>query len=116
MTGVPQKPNLFQRACGSFLGIPPRAVADGPERERDVVQGGQVREQVELLKNHPYLPPELERAPAPRRSLPVDARSVFDPADADRPLRRFLEQIDRPEERRLARPGRAEHDNVLAAV
>ena len=53
----------------------------------------------------------------PRFSLAAaEPRPVLDAEHADRSLARLLEQVDRAQQRRLARAGRAEDDDVLAGV
>ena len=79
----------------------------------DVVEGAEVREQVELLEHHADGAAQLDRPAAPRL-LAGQPGAVLGAVDLHRARRRRLEEVDRAQERRLARPGRAEHDDVLA--
>ena len=60
-----QEAHLLERARRAFFGLVAAHALRRPERERDVAERRQVREEVELLEHHPDLPPELDRA-APR--------------------------------------------------
>ena len=74
-----------------------------------------MREEVELLEDHADVAAQLERPAALARSR-RQARPVLDAEHAHRALGRLLEQVDRAQQRRLARAGRAEDDDVLAGV
>ena len=83
--------------------------ADLDRAERDVLEHGLVGEQVERLEDHA----DVGSAAGPAPCLP--------PAAACRRLRSLpeldrLEPVDRPAQRRLARAGRADHDDDLAVV
>ena len=47
------EPDLRQQHVRARLGLAAAELADASRRERDVVEHGQVREQVELLEDHP---------------------------------------------------------------
>jgi hypothetical protein len=74
-----------------------------------------VREEVELLKDHADVPAQLQRPAALHLDTP-EAGPVLDPEHAHRSFARLLQQVDRAQQRRLARPGRAEDHDVLARV
>ena len=74
----------------------------------DVAHHGHVWKQVELLKHHPHLLPQL-----------IDLAQVLhhrDPLDDDIPLRRDLEEVDAAQEGGFAAAGRADHADTLALV
>ena len=61
------QPHLRQQLVGARLGVLAAHLADAPRRERDVVQHRQVREQVELLEDHPDPLPDARDVGATRR-------------------------------------------------
>ena len=79
-----------------------------PRCERDVVEHGQVREQVELLEHHARLPADV-----------LDVAEVvgeLDAVDDDATRVVLFEPVDAPDHRRLAGTGRTDdNDHLLAA-
>src|SRR5262249_39327649 len=71
-------------------------------RERDLLEGAEVREQRKSLENHRHLPA------LGRDQHPAGARRGL-ARDGDVPCRRRLEPRDQPQQRRLAAPRSAEH-------
>ena len=76
--------------------------------EHDVVQGVEVREQVELLEHHAHALAHLVDIHLGRG----DVLALED----DLAARGLLEAVQAAQHGRLARSGRAEHDNHLAAA
>ena len=78
-----------------------------PRRQRDVGQRGHVREQVERLEHHAH---RLPRAASASIARVADVAAV----EQDLAVVDVLEQVDAPQQRRLARPGRADqHDDLV---
>ena len=74
-----------------------------------------MREEVELLEDHADVPAELQRA-ATLLLAPADTWAVLDAEHANRSLVGLLEEVDRAQQRRLARAGRPEDDDVLPGM
>ena len=76
--------------------------------DRQVAQHGEMREEVEALEDHPD-------PPAGGVDVDVGVGHLV-VADDDPTGRRGLEHVDAPQQRRLARPRRADHAHDLAGV
>src|SRR5690606_10970434 len=74
----------------------------------DVLEDRLVREEVEGLEDHPDVRSKLGQLLALLRE--------GDPIDGDGAAPDGLESVDRPDQRRLTRSGRADHDHDLALV
>ena len=61
------EPDLGEQLVRTLLGLRPRLLADPPRREREVVDHGQVREQVELLEDDPDPLPDASTRVRPSR-------------------------------------------------
>ena len=79
-----------------------------------VLERRHVREEIELLEDHPGVGPQtpdlLPLAAGPMSSFEPD------PRDLDHAVRRVLQEVDAPKERRLARSRPAEDHDDLAGV
>ena len=92
---------------GPLAARPAGLAADLDRAERDVVEHGLVREQVERLEHHA----DLAAQPGQRPALGGQRLAVEeDRAGIDR-----LQPVDRPAQRGLARTGRADDDHDLTA-
>jgi hypothetical protein len=88
------QPDLHQLDGGSLAGV---ALADPlrpAQADGDVVERAEVREQVELLEDHPHLAAQFDHRAA-TLGLAVEARAVLGPEHPDRTRRWLLEQVDR---------------------
>ena len=90
-----------------LLGLRLLQLAHVARRERDVVEHGQVREQVELLEHHPGLTAHLLDV--------ADVARELDPVDDDPSAVVLLEPVDAADHRRLPRARRPDHDHDLLA-
>src|SRR5690606_20748073 len=100
--------DALQIAPRGRLRLLPADAADLHRREDAVPQHGHVREQVELLEDHPDLAADgVDVPPASRQLDAVDD----DPAFLDR-----LELVEAPDQGGLARSRRPADDDALAAA
>ena len=67
LLGLRLEPDLREQHVGAGLGVLATELANAPRRERHVVQHRQMREQVELLEDHPDPLPDTptRRCPSP---------------------------------------------------
>jgi hypothetical protein len=87
--------------------LPGGLALDLDRPERDVLDHGAVREQVELLEDHPDL--------RPQRGYPLAGTGHRAPVEQDLALVDLLERVDAAEHRRLARAGGpGDHDRLAA--
>jgi hypothetical protein len=101
-----REPDLGERGPGDLDRLVLLAALDLLLRDGEVAQHRHVREQVELLEDHPDARPQL-----------VDVRvGVGDllALDEDLPARRGLEHVDAAQEGRLPGPGRTDDADHLA--
>src|SRR5271167_4368246 len=91
-----------------LLGLLPRRFAHPDRGEGQVLQHGQVREQVELLEHHADL--------AADRLDVLDVRSQLDPGDDDLALLMLFQPVDAADHRRFARARRPTDDDALAPL
>ena len=85
-----------------------RQLAHLARRQRDVVEHGEVREEVELLEHHPRLAADLLDV--------ADVVGQLDAVDDDAARVVLLEAVDAADHRRLARARRADDDDDLLAA
>src|SRR5439155_25968196 len=100
--------HAFQQVARGLLGALARPLAHVQRRERNVLEDGQVREQVELLEDHAHF-----------RTDGLDVADVAGQLDAvnnDLPALVLFEAVDGADEGGLARAGWAEDDDHLAAL
>ena len=88
------------------FGLGARRAADAAGRERDVLERGEVREEVELLEHHADLAADGVEVP--------HAVAQLDPVHHDAPGVVLLEAVQRPQERGLPRAGGADDHGHLA--
>src|SRR5690606_29384193 len=106
------EPDPGEQLAGLGLDVLTASPLRGDGRLDDVLERGEVREQVEALEDEPDLGalPEdlalLELAQGAALAAVPDELAV----DGDEALVDLLQVVDRAQERRLARAGRAEHD------
>ena len=108
LAGLLREPDDVEELARAQLGLGPGELPDPPRREREVVDHGQVREEVELLEDDPDPLPD-------RRDVDAVARDLLaleeDAARLDR-----LEEVDAPQQRALAAAARADHHEDLARL
>ena len=100
--------HLLQQLHRLELRFPFRQTPDVSGRERDVVEHGEVREQVEALEHHAGLAAHV-----------LDVAEVvgeLDAADDDATGVVFFETVDAPDHRRLARTRRTDDNDYLLAA
>src|SRR3954447_21011096 len=97
-----------EQLAGAALGLGLRLLADLDRAERHVLEHRLVREEVEALEHH------ADVAAQPGQLLALLGQQL--PVDGDLAGVDPLEPVDRAAQRRLARPGRADDDDHLAAV
>ena len=102
------KPDDVEELARAPLGLGPGQLPDAPRREREVVDHGQVREEVELLEDDPDPLPDRGDVDAVARDL---LALEGDAARLDR-----LEEVDAPQQRALAAAARADHHEDLARL
>src|SRR5262249_4373199 len=109
------EPDPFEQRPALLLRLGAALAEDPARRKGDVVEGGLVREEVELLEDHPdpladevELPALLARS---RARAPADVASL----EEDLALLGRLEQVDAAQQRALARAARAEDADHLAS-
>ena len=93
----------------ALLGLVLGHAAHLDRAERDVLEDRLVREEVEALEDHPDLGAQVRRAPCPRRAA-AGRRGVIVP------LSMVSSRLIARHSVRLAGPGRADHDDDLAAL
>ncbi len=98
-------PNRSSSSVASASAVAARRLEHLARRERHVVEHGHVREQVERLEDDPDPPPDPVDVDAVGRDL---LAFDDDPSGVDR-----LEQVDAAQQRRLARPRRADQADDL---
>ncbi len=111
-----QEPDPAQQVQGDLAGLFAGLLLHGDGPFHHVLQHGHVREEVEVLEDHADLGPEgaddiglLHDEPA----LLVLAVSHFLAVHQDGALVHLFEEVDHPEQRRLARARRADDDDPL---
>ena len=103
-----REPDDVEELARAQLGLCPGQLPDPPRREREVVDHGQVREEVELLEDDPDPLPDRGDVDALARDL---LALEEDAARLDR-----LEEVDAPQQRALAAAARADHHEHLARL
>ena len=112
--GLVAQPDLVQRRAGQRLGLGAGQAADPFQPLGHVLQRGHVRPQVELLEHHADVAPHLAQA-APRHQPPA-GRVIADQLAVDADLAGVIafQEVDAAQQRRLARPGRADQAGHLS--
>ncbi len=106
MAGAVGEPDACERGAADLLRLRAAMTRDLPQRKRHVRERGHVRVEVEGLEHH---------ADAPARAVDVGAPvEHVDAIDHDRARGGLLQSVEAAQERRLARPGRADHEDELA--
>ena len=107
------QPDAIQQSHGALVGgrlIEPEHAARGFHH---VFQRRQVREQLEILKDHAEQPPHLAGLAA---SMMAAIRQQRVRADADFACVERVQPVDRAQQRRFARPAGADQRHGLAGV
>ncbi|MCY1367093.1 hypothetical protein D9M69_540090 [compost metagenome] len=108
MPGALGQAHLGQQFTGQRLGVGLAGAAYADGAEGDVLQGGHLREQVELLEDHAGL---LADQPLLHLGV-VDLEAI----DEQLPATDDLQLVDAAQQGGLARTGRADDDHHLAAA
>ena len=112
------EPDALEKRMCLLLGLGLRHVLDMDGREGHVVEDGHVREEVEMLEDHAHLLPvlvKIELDPLAGLVFDLFLRDVH-AVKVDLARRRHLQQVQRPQQRRLAGAGRADDDHHVAAL
>src|SRR5688500_3087903 len=106
------EPDELEQLARSLRRVLGRHVPDDARREHDVLDRGEVREQVELLEHHADARPQ--RAQLLARLAARHVRPQLEAADLDRALVEGLEVVEAAEQRRLAAARRPDDRDRLA--
>jgi hypothetical protein len=95
LAGLVRQPEARQQLARLRVGLGPRLPQHLSRRQRDVLEDGHMREEIEGLEDDPDVPPHAVRVHSRRGDLLA--------LDEDAPRGDRLGQVDAPEKRRLSR-------------
>ena len=113
--GLVGEPDPLQQRPAALVRLSPGAAAVREQSLGDVVQDGQMREEVEVLEDEPDARPLFEDRPLGQFLEPVAVDAHADQLAADAHVSRvqFLQVVDGAKQSGLAGSGRAEQDGHL---
>ncbi len=113
--GALAEPDAVEQLAGAAIGIDPGHAMHPAQRARDVLQRGQMTEQVELLEHHADADAGAFFGDGARRQrLAVVAKTEAAAADLDDAGIPAFEMVDAAQQRALARTARTEQRHDLA--